>query len=106
MPQLQRANVAAQLPEATRLDVPGCFIRAVFVASELRRNGEVYYRSEADWERAKVHLLLELDLRLEDTSNVQKLNLCTVQDLEGVPQDLIFTSTLRLQNDETVVGSS
>ena len=104
MPPLLRANAAPQMPEAARPDVPGRFIRAVFVTSKLRQHGELSYSSQAEWEQAKVHLLLELDLRLAEASDVQTLKLCTLQDLEGVPQELITTSTLGLATDDVVLG--
>ena len=93
-------------------DVPGRFIRAVFLASKLRQaarkgaydEASFSYQDGEEWEQAKVHMLLELDLRLQDASDVQKLKLCTARDLEGVPQDLITTSILRLESDETVLG--
>ena len=91
------------MPESARPDVPGRFIRAVFVASKLRSEEGMYYDGD-EWEQAKVHLLLELDLRLQDAAHVQKLKLCVVKDLEGVPQDMISVSTLHLKSDEMVIG--
>ena len=101
---MQRANAATQLPEAVRPDFSGRYIRAIFVASNVRQGGHGFYSTESEWEKAKVHLLLELDLRLVENSEVQKLKLCTAQDLEGVPTEMIVESMLRLESDEKVVG--
>eukprot|EP00913_Durusdinium_trenchii_P006487 g6098.t1 len=97
---MQRANAATQLPEAVRPDFSGRYIRAIFVASNVRQGGHGFYSTESEWEKAKVHLLLELDLRLVENSEVQKLKLCTAQDLEGVPTEMIVESMLRLESDE------
>ena len=103
MPELQRAN-DAQLKEPTQANPPGRFLRAVFVASDLRWGGAGWYRDKKQWEEAKVHLLKELHLRLHEGSEIQKLQLCTEEDLKGVPPETIACTTMELELEEKVVG--
>ena len=102
MSELQRAN-DAQLKESTQPTEQGRFLRAEFVASHLLRGGGGYYLQKL-WEDSKVHLLKELHLRLHEGSEVQKLQLCTEEDLKGVPPERIACATMKLERGEKVVG--
>ena len=103
MSELQRAN-DAQLKESTQPNQPVRFLRAVFVASDLRRGGKGEYQDQKKWEEAKVHMLKELHLRLHEDSEVQKLQLCTEEDLKGVPPETIVCTTMELERGEKVIG--
>eukprot|EP00913_Durusdinium_trenchii_P004343 g4026.t1 len=105
MPEEQPiAARAMQLLEAVP-DVPGRYIRAVFVASNVRQGKHGQYKTEKDWEEAKVHLLLGLDLRLVENSEAQKLKLSTLRDFQDVPDELIACSILTLESDEKAESS-
>ncbi|CAE7464219.1 unnamed protein product [Symbiodinium natans] len=93
-----------ELPQAERPDLPGRFIRTVFVASNVRQGGRGTYESAKQWDLAKVHLLLEIDLRLVEDAEVQRLRLCTPEDAESIPREMIECSTLKLEDKERVVG--
>ena len=103
MSELQRAN-DARLKESTQPTEQGRFLRAEFVASDLRRGGDGEYEDQKKWEEAKVHMLKELHLRLHEGSEVQKLQLCTDEDLKGVPPETIVCTTMKLERDEKVIG--
>lgn len=63
-----------------------------------------YYETETAWEKAKVHMLVALDLRLEDDAEVQRLTLSTAKDRKGVKDDMITHRTLQLEKSVKVMG--
>ena len=91
-------------PQAVTPELPGRFIRATFVASNLRHGGTGYY-SENEWSDAKVSLLLRIDLRLSDGAEIESLTLFTADDVPGFTSELpTCTTILPIELDESVVG--